>query len=35
MYQMTPQEINEANIALDMMIKAQKSAAKAKRGKRG
>lgn len=28
-YQMTPQQIVEANIALDLMIKAQKKSAKA------
>lgn len=33
MYRMTPQQIQEANIALDIMIKAQKNRAKGK-GKR-
>lgn len=33
MYEMTPQEILEANIALDIVVKTQKSAQK--RGKRG
>lgn len=30
-YQMTPQEISAANIALDMQYKAEKEAAKRKR----